>query len=178
MNSKFIIFLIICFFCYIIRAIYEVLNYKNTKIAKNKFIFFIVANAMAGMWISWFNLSPNDPLRIESPVILKWIGFSLFLFGVLVFVIGIIQIIISSILSKWKKEDKLITYGIFYFFRHPMYLGFILWLIGYPIYMGSVFTLITGIFWISNVVMWKILEEKELIEKFPEYIDYKNRTLF
>jgi protein-S-isoprenylcysteine O-methyltransferase Ste14 len=59
-----------------------------------------------------------------------------------------------------------------------MYLGFLLWLIGPPIYSGGFFSVILSLLFICNVLFWRYLEEKELEKRFPAYLDYKKLTLF
>ena len=59
-----------------------------------------------------------------------------------------------------------------------MYLGFILWVIGFPIFMEGLATLASGVLWTAFFMYWKILEEKELEEKYEEYKEYKKITWF
>jgi protein-S-isoprenylcysteine O-methyltransferase Ste14 len=75
-------------------------------------------------------------------------------------------------------EGDLITKGIYSKIRHPMYFGFILWLIGFPIFFGALFSCILSFLFIVNVLFWRYLEEKELEKRFPSYPDYKKTTIF
>jgi len=59
-----------------------------------------------------------------------------------------------------------------------MYLGFIFWLIGFPLFSEALFAFCLAFFFIANVLYWKYLEEKELEHRFAGYADYKKRTLF
>jgi protein-S-isoprenylcysteine O-methyltransferase Ste14 len=59
-----------------------------------------------------------------------------------------------------------------------MYLGFILWLIGFPVYIGALISFILSFVFIANVLFWRYLEEKELEERFPYYMNYKKMTIF
>jgi protein-S-isoprenylcysteine O-methyltransferase Ste14 len=59
-----------------------------------------------------------------------------------------------------------------------MYLGFILWLIGLPIYFGAHYAFILAFVFIANVLFWRYLEEKELVDRFSSYMDYKKTTIF
>jgi protein-S-isoprenylcysteine O-methyltransferase Ste14 len=75
-------------------------------------------------------------------------------------------------------EGDLITKGIYSKIRHPMYLGFILWLIGAPLFFGAVFSSILSLIFIANILFWRFLEEKELNKRFTFYTEYKKTTLF
>jgi len=94
-------------------------------------------------------------------------------FGIISFLMGLYTI---KTLESYKGD--LITKGIYSKIRHPMYLGFILWLIGFPIFFGALFSLIISFLFIGNVLFWRYLEEKELLERFPTYSAYKKTTLF
>jgi protein-S-isoprenylcysteine O-methyltransferase Ste14 len=75
-------------------------------------------------------------------------------------------------------EGDLITKGIYSKIRHPMYLGFILWLIGFPLFYGALFSFFLSLPFIANVLFWRYLEEIELEKRFPPYGDYKKTTIF
>jgi protein-S-isoprenylcysteine O-methyltransferase Ste14 len=59
-----------------------------------------------------------------------------------------------------------------------MYLGFIFWLIGFPLYFGSSFSMVLSLPFIANILYWRYLEEKELEKRFPAYPYYKKTTIF
>lgn len=75
-------------------------------------------------------------------------------------------------------EGDLITSGIYSKIRHPMYAGFICWLIGFPLIFEAIFSMTLSIIFICNILFWKYLEEKELWNRFPAYPDYKKKTIF
>jgi protein-S-isoprenylcysteine O-methyltransferase Ste14 len=70
------------------------------------------------------------------------------------------------------------TKGIYSKIRHPMYLGQLLMAVGLPVFAEGLVTLCLSIVWIAQLIFWKLLEEKQLLEKYPEYISYKKRTWF
>jgi protein-S-isoprenylcysteine O-methyltransferase Ste14 len=75
--------------------------------------------------------------------------------------------------------NHLVTKGLFSKIRHPMYVGFILWIIGWAIYHGAVISLFVGFVAIGNILYWKRLEEKELESTYREvYLEYRKRTWF
>ena len=59
-----------------------------------------------------------------------------------------------------------------------MYTAFILWLIGFPIFYGAIYSIFLAILFGANILFWRYLEEKELVIRFPSYRDYKKTTLF
>ena len=75
-------------------------------------------------------------------------------------------------------SKKLVRTGIYSKIRHPMYLGFILWIIGFPLFMQSFITLASSVIWIPQIMYWKISEESKLEEMYKEYREYKKRTWF
>jgi len=83
-----------------------------------------------------------------------------------------------TIKSLESYDGDLITKGINSKLRHPMYTAFILWLIGFPIFYGAIYSIFLAILFGANILFWRYLEEKELVKRFPSYRDYKKTTLF
>jgi protein-S-isoprenylcysteine O-methyltransferase Ste14 len=127
---------------------------------------------MLTLWITWFNLCELDPNKLMIPAWLNISGMVLFALGLLLFIIPMIQI------RGVENVTKLCTTGVYKILRHPMYLGFILWVIGYPLFMRAQTSLIVGIFIAANILYWRYLEEKELLATYPVYAEYRQRTLF
>ncbi|MGE5498406.1 MAG: methyltransferase family protein, partial [Syntrophothermus sp.] len=75
-------------------------------------------------------------------------------------------------------KGNLITKGIYSVLRHPMYLGFILWLFGVPLFYGSYTLFLLAVPFSANVLYWRHLEELELLRRFPDYRKYRKNTLF
>jgi protein-S-isoprenylcysteine O-methyltransferase Ste14 len=168
----FFIAVIVCIFCNIIRFMYEILKHKKI-IKANQLTLVIIFTNMALLWVSWVLLCFNDMHRVELAYIIRYIGISLVGIGLVVFLIALF-----TIKTFESYEGDLITKGIFSKIRHPMYFGFILWLVGLPIYFGALYSFILAFLFIANVLFWRYLEEKELVERFPAYMDYKKTTLF
>ena len=59
-----------------------------------------------------------------------------------------------------------------------MYLGFIIWIIGFPVFTNAAFTLASACIWIAHILYWKSSEERQLAEKYQDYQEYKKRTWF
>lgn len=75
-----------------------------------------------------------------------------------------------------KQNCTLINTGLYQYIRHPIYTGIIICTIGFGVYNQNVWRIIIG------VVLWilfyfkSIYEEKMLIKKFRQYVDYKKNT--
>ena len=171
-NQSFIVLVSLCVITHIVRTVYEILKHKN-KLVPSKLSFVIVFSNMVVLWISWIVLCSADIYRIKLPDIVNYLGLFLFLIGVIFFLTALFTI---KTLETY--DGDLITKGIYSKIRHPMYLGFILWLIAAPIYFGSVFSFILSLLFIGNVLFWRYLEELELDKRFPEYKVYKTKTIF
>ena len=163
---------IICIICNLVRFIYELLKHKNI-IKANRFTLVIIFTNMALLWVSWVLLCFNDPHSIELCNFIRYVGISLVAIGLVVFLMAVFKIKTFE-----SYEGDLITKGIFSKIRHPMYFGFILWLLGLPIYFGALYAFLLAFAFIANVLFWRYLEEKELAERFPTYLDYKKTTIF
>ena len=112
-------------------------------------------------------------MHIEIADMIRYVGISLVGIGLVVFLMALF-----TIKTFESYEGDLITKGIFSKFRHPMYLGFILWLIGLPVFTGALYAFILAFVFIANVLFWRYLEEKELVERFSSYMEYKKTTIF
>ena len=164
--------IIVCAVTHIIRTIYEILKHKKV-LKASKLSFVIMFINMLILWGSWVFLCSLDIYKITLPVIIRYLGLALWCFGIITFLMGLFTI---KTLESY--EGDLITSGIYSKIRHPMYLGFILWSIGFPIYFGGLFSFILSFLFIGNILFWRYLEEEELEERFAAYIDYKKTTLF
>jgi protein-S-isoprenylcysteine O-methyltransferase Ste14 len=151
---------------------YEVLKHKKI-IKANRFTLVIIFTNMALLWGSWVLLCFNDLHRIELANVIRYVGISLVAIGLVVFLMALF-----TIKTFESYEGDLITKGVFSKIRHPMYFGFILWLIGLPIYFGALYAFFLAFVFIANVLFWRYLEEKELVERFSSYMDYKKTTIF
>ena len=160
----------LCFICYLIRTIYNVSHYQKKKIAENKKIITSIYITMFVLWFSWFQMCFIDPVKMTIPEWSRYIGLILFILGFVLFILSHMR------LKGFEDRGQLVTGGIYSKIRNPMYLGFIIWIIGFPVFTRSLFTFVSSIIWVSYILYWKKLEEKELEEKYEEYAEYKKRT--
>lgn len=157
----------ICFVCFIIRTVFNILTYKKSPWAENKIIVTWVYIVMFILWFSWFQMCFADLIKMNIPDCIRYLGLLLFLIGFFLFIFSHIK------LKRFKDRGGLVTSGIYSRIRNPIYLGFIIWIIGFPIFTQSFITLASSPIWISHIIYWKILEEK-----YEEYSEHKKRTWF
>ena len=162
----------ICLGCHVIRCWFSRQIALERIDPRSRPVVIITMLAMAGMWFSWFFLVEADPWLLGLPPWLRMTGLALFILGVLLFATPLLH------LRRFENTERLVTGGVFRYLRHPMYTGFILWLLGYPTYLDSGVGLITAPLWITSVLLWRFFEEKSLERQFPEYPAYRQQTWF
>ncbi len=172
MDLTFYIWFGVCFTCFMLRTTFNIVLHKKSELAENKKIYTAISIIMFFLWFSWFPMNLWDPFKITLPT---WAVYS----GLMLFIAGILLVVLSHIKIKGFGNMKhLVKTGIYSKIRNPMYLGFILWLIGFPIFMQSIATLASAAIWVPLIMYWKILEEKELEKEHPGYSEYKKKTWF
>ena len=171
-NRNFILLIIISVLTNFVRLTYEVLKHKKI-IEASKLSFAIMFTNMAALWISWFLLCSADIYRLNLPLFVRYIGFAITLSGT-----GLFFTALFTIKTLETYSGNLITNGIYSRLRHPMYLGFICWLFGAPVFYQAITSFALGILFIANVLYWRHLEEFELEKRFAGYKTYRLRTFF
>jgi len=116
----------------------------------------------------------------------KFIVFPWRLLGAIPLALGIlINLIADRAFKRHKTTVKpfegstlLITSGVFRFSRHPMYLGFVLILMGIAVFMGSLMPYaVIVVFAILMDIIFIRIEERMLEEKFGEaWLEYKEKV--
>jgi protein-S-isoprenylcysteine O-methyltransferase Ste14 len=159
--------------CLGLRAIYEILKKSGKIDPKSKPLFLAILFVMCLLWISWFAMCPQDPIHMVIPDYVKWLGFGIWAAGMILAVGAFIQ------LRGVENIDHLETRGLFSKVRHPMYMGFICWLIGWSLFHKAGLSTIPGFIGIINVLYWRGLEEAHLEKAYGErYREYKKGTWF
>ena len=167
----FYVFFGVCFICFMIRTSYHVLENKGSELAENKTLFRVLLAMMFLLWFSWFGMTFNDPYELN---LTSWARYA----GLAMFVIGASLFIISHLKIRVVNSEKLSTGGIYSKIRHPMYLGFIIWIIGFPMFMNALFALASAAIWIPHILYWRMSEERQLARKYDGYEEYKKKTWF
>lgn len=85
---------------------------------------------------------------------------------------------IDTEIHTFKKPRQIVTNGLFQYSRNPIYLGFVIALIGLNIVLGSFTPLIVVLIFIFLTNHWYIsCEEKNMKEEFgQEYENYKKKV--
>ena len=172
MKTGFVVSFVVCFLCYAIRTAFNILKYKRHKLVEKKGTMVIIYIVMFVLWFSWAQMCFFDPFEITMSGSVRYIGLILFLIGIFILIIS------HTSLKGFEDKGQLVTKGIYSKIRNPMYLGFILWIIGFPLFLQSPVALASGIIWIAHIMYWKMLEEKELEKKYEAYREYKQKTWF
>jgi protein-S-isoprenylcysteine O-methyltransferase Ste14 len=81
-------------------------------------------------------------------------------------------------LRGFNGPGRLITGGLFRKIRHPMYLGFCLWLVGYPLFVDATTALILVLPGLANVLLWRFYEDRMLGKTLAGYEAYQAGTWF
>jgi protein-S-isoprenylcysteine O-methyltransferase Ste14 len=121
---------------------------------------------------------PKIDLFIISDV-LQIVGFTLIIGGNIVLLLAYRKLGIqwSYPIDSPKRQKKLVTSGIYGRIRHPIYLSFNIFCIGYNLLLLDWLLLIIYIIGAVGLYFQAIDEEKILIEYFgDEYIDYMKKT--
>ncbi len=173
MNNRLFFFLVLlCIITHIIRTIYEILKHKKL-LKPGKLSFTIIFTNMILLWISWFLLCSAGINAVYLPQMIRYSGIILVIAGIIIFLTALF-----TIRTLETYEGTLITSGIYSRIRHPMYLGFLFWLIGLPLIYGGIYSFFLGAAFGINVLFWRYLEEIELGNRFPGYKSYKKKTFF
>jgi protein-S-isoprenylcysteine O-methyltransferase Ste14 len=151
--------------------VYELLKEARKINPESKLIFACILTAMCVLWMSWFWLCTVDPYRVDLPDAIRWSGLAVHLAGMILAVGALIQ------LRGVENIDHLVTTGLFKKIRHPMYAGFIAWILGWSIFHGALVSLAIGLPGIASILWWRHLEETRLEVQFGNrYSQYRLTT--
>ena len=124
-------------------------------------------------------------LHFLAPAV-KLISFPWTLSGIVPFAVGIVLNLLAdrafkirrTTVKPFKESSALVTGGVFRITRHPMYLGFVMILIGIALFMGSVTPFgVALVFAVLMDVKFIRIEERMLEEKFGElWLKYRREV--
>jgi len=173
MESNYLILIVAFTFCLLIRTGYELLKEVGKVNQESKLIVGVIFATMIVLWVCWFALCPFDPFRLHLPNVVQYGGFVLFVVGMILAIGALLQ------LRGVENIDHLVTTGLFAKLRHPMYTGFIFWILGWSTYCSAIASLAVGLIGIANILYWRRLEEARLLERYGDlYQQYRLTTWF
>ena len=170
-SAIFYTFFGVCFTCFALRTLYHVLENRGSSLAGSKSLINALLVVMFFLWFSWFGMVFTDPFAISLPEAARYAGLALFAVGVLLFIASHLRI-------GGLDGNQLVTRGVYSKIRHPMYLGFMIWMIGLPLFLTALFTLASTALWIPHILYWTISEERGLARKHDDYQEYRKKTWF
>ncbi len=127
------------------------------------------------MWL----LSKYLP-TLSIPAAVRYTGFALFLIsGFLIIIIGGLRFKAASTTVNPitpNASSSLVISGIYKFSRNPMYIGFLLMLIGWSVFLASLFTLVLCAVFVIYMNRFQIKPEERALESIfgDEYMHYKS----
>ena len=100
--------------------------------------------------------------------------------GFIVFVVGLVFLCAAFSINPWPAPDEqypLVTSGFYALVRHPMYLGEVIWTLGWSIMFGSILGVALVPIWWGGLLFHAIIEEEHMEQMFGQrYIDYVARV--
>jgi methanethiol S-methyltransferase len=173
MKSTYLILTVLCLIGLSIRTVYELSKQTGKVDPTNKVVFSVVFIGMCLMLLSWPFLCLFDPLPLSIPSLLRFSGYLVITLALSLVIGGSIQ------LKGLENIDHLVMNGLFTKLRHPMYTGFILWVLGWILSNGAMISIALGLVCILCILYWRRLEEQKLALRFGDsYISYKKSTWF
>ena len=140
------------------------------------FLPWITVLTIEGVFLAW-DLS-KQPQSLFSSSVGNIIGLVLSIIVFAILVAGQVTLFRNySSLLVIHKDHQLITHGIYRFTRNPMYLGVLMFFIGWPVYAASLYGFLTSLVLIPIFLNRVRMEEKMLADYFQDsFRNYKKTT--
>ncbi|MCP4761918.1 MAG: isoprenylcysteine carboxylmethyltransferase family protein [archaeon] len=123
------------------------------------------------------SIDHNNPLTSIHPLI-EVLGLIVSNIGLLTSNVAQLQNAYASKLLDINKDQKLIDTGLYSRVRHPLYSGVILWILGIPIALGSLISLIPATITIFGLIVRIKFEEEMLINGMEGYEEYRTHVKY
>ena len=152
------------------------LNIDTKKNSKKEIL--LVANQFIIILLHFIKVNLfNQKLIQEEFQIINYIGNFLIILALILIIFSGKNLGKSlSPMPRPKENSKLITSGIYRFFRHPMYYSLIIISFSFFLKSLTIYSLILSIL-LTFIISKKIkIEEKYLTKKFPNYTFYKHEV--
>ncbi|MFC1964740.1 methyltransferase family protein [Chloroflexota bacterium] len=140
------------------------------------FIPWITVMAIELLFSAW-DLT-KQPQNLIGSTETSIIGLALLIIGFILLVVGQLTLFRNySSLLVIHKDHQLITHGIYRFTRNPMYLGVLMFLIGFPVLVANLYSFLTSLVLIPIFLNRIRMEERMLAEYFQDsFQKYKSTT--
>lgn len=135
-------------------------------------------------FIAWFVLIPIDVFHLQllppPHFTVSVFGAALFLagFGILITALFQNAFAVPIVRDQAERGQVLIDTGLYARVRHPMYSGFLLFLIGIALWLESYASLLALPFFFVFVIARIFVEEKTLQETLPGYVEYMAKVRY
>jgi len=132
----------------------------------------------------WFVAMPLDVqilgLSPHFPLLIKVIGCLLLLPALYLLIAATIAnpYLSTVVRIQSDRQQKVVSTGVYNIVRHPQYLGIILVILGGPLLLESIMSIIIGMCITSILIIRIYGEEKMLIEELDGYIEYMQKVKY
>ena len=129
----------------------------------------VVGLSLAPIDIFHLNLSSSFEGNIKN------IGLAIYILGMLFFMASMNanEFAETTVTIQEERGQKVIDTGIYSMVRHPMYTGFIFFIIGVNVWLGTYLSLFLGLIFLAIALRSRInVEEKTLLNDLEGYEDY------
>lgn len=143
-------------------------------LTSQKIVMFIASVGFAGLLVipafdHRFAWSPQSPVIVVAGNALVMLGFYM------VFLVYR-QNTFTSATIEIADGQKVVSAGPYAMLRHPMYAGSLLFLLGMPLALGSLWGLVLLVPMLI-ILMWRISDEENLLaEHLPGYLEYRDKV--
>jgi len=144
----------------------------------------VVTSFLFLSFIAWFVLIPIDVFHLQllppPHLTVSVIGAALFLAGFGIIITALFQnaFAVPIVRDQSERGQVLIDTGLYARVRHPMYFGFLLFLIGIALWLESYASLLALPFLFVFVIARIFVEEKTLQETLPGYVEYMAKVRY
>lgn len=134
--------------------------------------------------IIWILIMPLDAKRFEwSPTFPLWLkslgGLFLILSIFFIFMTTRENTYLSArVRIQSDRKQQVISTGVYGIVRHPLYLGYLLLMIGGPFLLGSISGLVLGLLGIMAIMIRIFGEEKMLLDELEGYNAYREKVKY
>ena len=136
---------------------------------------------MGALFLAWLILMPLDAVRFHWTRLLTWLSAA-----------GALILLCSFSLFSWtfrentylspvvriqtERSQTVIPTGPYHYVRHPLYAGFVLFVLGSALLLGSGYGLLAGLLLIVLVAVRAVREEHTLQKELPGYAEYMTQV--